>query len=234
MTRNILITGANKGLGLALTGIFLHSEDRVFAGIHHESLEITRLKGQFADRLVSFPMDVDSEDSVRKAAKAVSTYTDSLDILINNAGILIRESADTTIENLDIGGIKRTFEVNSIGPLIVLKYFIGMLEKGKRKVIVNISSEAGSISNCQREAWYDYCMSKAALNMASKILQNYTKKKKMKVLVIQPGWMRTQMGGRDADISPDESAEGILKLIEQEWDVDDHIFFDYSGKKWDW
>lgn len=77
-----------------------------------------------------------------------------------------------------------------------------------KKVIVNISSEAGSIGECWRDREFDYCMSKAALNMQSVLLQKYLKSEGIKVLAIHPGWMRTDMGGAEADISPDTSAGG--------------------------
>jgi len=231
---NVLITGANKGLGLSLTKVFLDSGSRVFAGIHHESEYISNLKKQFQDRLFFSSIDVTSEMSVKEFRKVVTAHTSSLDILINNAGILIRKTLDNTIENIDIANMKKTFEVNSIGPLIVLKYFINMIEKGKRKIVLNITSRAGSISICKRVAWYDYCMSKTAINMGSKILQNYLKEKGVKVLAMHPGWMRTEMGTLEADISSDESAAGIIELVNREWDIDDNIYFDYSGKRLEW
>jgi NAD(P)-dependent dehydrogenase (short-subunit alcohol dehydrogenase family) len=112
--------------------------------------------------------------------------------------------------------------------------FLPLLQKGQRKLIVNISSEAGSIADCQRQREYAYCMSKAALNMQSKILQNYLGSKGFKVLAVHPGWMQTDMGGSDADIHPDVAAEGIFELAARDWSSNDEIYLDYRGNSMRW
>ena len=124
--------------------------------------------------------------------------------------------------------------VNSFGPLRVVQQFQSLLEKGEGKLIINISLEAGSIADCRRENQFAYCMSKAALNMQSKILQNYLSPRGFKVLAVHPGWMRTNMGRPNAAISPDESAEGIFRLALREWNADDPIYMDYQGVPLPW
>jgi NAD(P)-dependent dehydrogenase (short-subunit alcohol dehydrogenase family) len=109
-----------------------------------------------------------------------------------------------------------------------------LLKKGDRKLIINVSSEAGSIADCWRESEFAYSMSKAALNMQSKILQNYLKPRGFKVLAVHPGWMQTDMGGADADIPADEAAEGIFRLAEKNWNPDDEIYMDYRGQPLPW
>jgi NAD(P)-dependent dehydrogenase (short-subunit alcohol dehydrogenase family) len=109
-----------------------------------------------------------------------------------------------------------------------------LLTAGRRKLIVNISSEAGSIGNCWRSAEFGYCMSKAALNMQSKILQNNLGPQGFKVLAIHPGWMQTDMGGAQADIHPDVSAQGIFELALKEWKPEDAIYMDYQGNVLPW
>jgi NAD(P)-dependent dehydrogenase (short-subunit alcohol dehydrogenase family) len=116
----------------------------------------------------------------------------------------------------------------------VIQHFLPLLEKGERKLIINISSEAGSIADCKRSSEYAYCMSKSALNMASKIIQNALKARGFKVLAIHPGWMRTEMGGQDADIHPDEAADGIFQLAMRQWQPEDEIYMDYQGSILPW
>jgi NAD(P)-dependent dehydrogenase (short-subunit alcohol dehydrogenase family) len=232
--RRILITGANQGLGLALSKLYLQGEETVFAGVHSASSEVESLTEQFPDRYHAFDLEVTEETAVRTFRDRVAKHTDRLDVIINNAGILIRETVDNQIEELDFENMERTFQVNTFGPLRVIKYFLPMLYRGKEQIIANISSRSGCISECTDTSWYDYCGSKAALNMASKILQNYLKDKKIKALAIHPGWVRSRMGGPQAAISPEESATGIISLLERKWTVDDPIYFDYTGRRMPW
>jgi len=179
-------------------------------------------------------VNVSSEESVRAAAEAVRGKAGRLDLIINNAALLLRESATNPIERVDLDAAAETIDVNAMGPLRVLKYFLPLLNEGPKKMVVNISSEAGSIADCQRDAWYAYCMSKAALNMASMILQNYLRQKGVKVLAVHPGWMRTRMGGDDAKYDAEESARAILALSEREWNIDGPVFVDHTGAPMRW
>ncbi len=233
MSYNVLITGASKGLGFSLTNIYLRANHKVIA-TYRKDLENLREIANKYENLILFPMDVSSEDSVKSAYELIKEKFSSIDILINNAAIYI-EDRSKTIENIDIERVITTLNVNSVGALRVLKYFYPMVERSNKKLVINISSEAGSIADCWRDREYGYCMSKSALNMLSMILQNYSKNKGVKVLVIHPGWMRTDMGGPDADISPEESAEGIYNLSLKEWDINDKdIYMDYLGRKMNW
>ncbi|MEN2983581.1 MAG: SDR family oxidoreductase [Dictyoglomaceae bacterium] len=232
MSYNVLITGASKGLGFSLTKIYLKEGHKVIA-TYRRDLEY--LKEISKDKnLILFPMDVSSEESVKSAYDLIKEKVPFIDILINNAAIYL-EDRSKTIESIDIEKVIETLNVNSVGPLRVLKYFYPLVERSNKKLIINISSEAGSIGDCWRDREYGYCMSKSALNMLSMILQNYSKNKGIKILVIHPGWMRTDMGGPDADISSEESAEGIFKLSLREWDINDKdIYMDYLGRKMNW
>jgi NAD(P)-dependent dehydrogenase (short-subunit alcohol dehydrogenase family) len=235
MKKRVLITGADAGLGLSLVKRFLLENFEVFAGIHRSDAELQELVRDYDDTLALIPLDVGDTDSVSRAACQVAERTDALDIVINNAGIHLKHSQQS-LEQLDFADrhLQQTMEVNAFGPLRVVQQFLSLLEKGEQKLIINISSEAGSIADCWRESQFAYCMSKAALNMQSKILQNYLKPRGFKVLAVHPGWMRTNMGGPDATISPDESAAGIFELAAREWRVDDPLYMDYRGLPLPW
>lgn len=235
-TKNrVLITGADAGLGLSLVRRFLQGEYEVFAGVYKSAVELNRSIEEYADSLRLIPLNVADMDSVCNAANQVTRLTAALDIVINNAGIHL-ESSKGSLEQLDFtdGHLQQTMDINAFGPLRVVQQFLPLLERGGPKLIVNISSEAGSIADCQRENQFAYCMSKVALNMQSKILQNYLKPRGFKVLAVHPGWMRTNMGGPQAPLPSDESAEAIFKLAMQEWSAEDPIYVDYQGAHLRW
>jgi len=230
MRKQVLVTGADGGLGLSLVKRFLQGGYAVFAGVYRSAVALNGLAGEYGDALALIPLDVADMDSVRAAARQVTDRPGALDIIINNAGIHLKNSQQP-LEQLDLTDqqLQQTMEVNAFGPLRVVQQFLPLLEKGEGKLILNISSEAGSISDCRRENQFAYCMSKAALNMQSKILQNYLKPRGFTVLAVHPGWMRTNMGGQAATLDSDESAEGIFQLAAREWTVDDSIYVDYQG-----
>jgi NAD(P)-dependent dehydrogenase (short-subunit alcohol dehydrogenase family) len=233
MEQTVLVTGAGRGLGFSLASKFLQEGFRVFAGKHVTAVNLQGLAKQFPERLVVVPLDVTDMDSIRQAAHAVAEQIPGLDILINNAAIYIDDTR-APLEELEFTNVHEMFDVNTIGPLRVTQQFYPLLEKGKRKLIINISSEAGSIADCRRRQEYIYCMTKAALNMQSKILQNYLQPKKFKVLAVHPGWMRTDMGGPDAGLHPDEPAASIFELAMKDWRLEDAIYIDRDGKPRRW
>jgi NAD(P)-dependent dehydrogenase (short-subunit alcohol dehydrogenase family) len=179
-------------------------------------------------------MDISSDTSVSYSAVEVSRLTDNVDILINNAGVHF-EASFAPLEEVDFQVAMDTFNINALGPLRVTKAFIPFIKRGDTKVVVNISSESGSIGECWRDREFDYGMSKAALNMQSVLLQRYVKPEGIKVLAVHPGWMRTDMGGAEADISPETAAEGIYELANKyKGDLEGPMYMDYSGRLFKW
>ena len=231
MQKNILITGASRGLGLGLVTAYLEKGARVFACARKQnSSYYAELKTRFGDNLQLVEMDVSCSASVNQAAASIREMTGSLDILINNAGIHAEDSF-LPIEEVNVDNCIEVYNVNTLGPLRVTKELLPLLEKGNIKVLANISSEAGSITNCRREKEFDYCMSKAALNMQSVILQNYLKAKGIKVLSIHPGWFRSDMGGPNAHLAVSEAAEGVMNAIENfGGSLDNPVYLDSTGK----
>ena len=235
MRKTVFITGADKGLGLSLVKRFVQGGFSVFAGYFLSGEELIKAARLAAGKLRLVGMDVTDLASVRKASQTVGQHMPTLDILINNAAVYLQKPVKP-LEELDFSDMhfQKTMDVNAFGPLRVSQQFLSLLEKGRQKLIINISSEAGSISDCKRPTEYAYCMSKSALNMASRIMQNYLKPRGIKILAIHPGWMRTDMGGPDADLHPDQAAEGIFKLATKPWQLDDEIYMDYLGTVLPW
>src|SRR5215211_1069898 len=235
MKMNVLVTGADTGLGLAVVKRFLQGAYEVFAGVYRSALDLNALTLEYGGSLALIPLDVANMDSVRAAVQQVRERTGALDIIINNAGIHLKDS-QLSLAELDLadGHLQRTMDVNTFGPLRVVQQFQPLLEKGDAKLILNISSEAGSISDCRRENQFAYCMSKAALNMQSRILQNYLGPSGFQVLAVHPGWMRTNMGGPQAVLDADESAEGIFQLATRKRKADDSMYVDFRGDPLPW
>ncbi len=233
MNYDILITGANRGLGLALTDKLLAGGHRIHAINRQESHALLQLQKKFPGSLQLYPGDVSDESSIRQALEAIAGKTDSLDIVLNNAAVNLERSGPL-LEQVDFSIYLPTYQVNAIGPLMVVKYALPLLRMGNKKLIVNFSSEAGSIGACWRTREYSYCMSKAALNMASRILQNALKEEGIKVLAPHPGWFSSDMGGANAPITPSEAAEQIVKLVLDPPGLDGPIFVAPNGAALEW
>lgn len=235
MKPSVFVTGADKGLGFALVRRFLQGGFRVFGGVYTDESSLVKLAAEFSNDLHWVWQDVSNLEMVRRSAQQVAGMTVGLDILINNAGIHPEDSS-TPLEGLDLanGKIERSMDVNAYGPLRVTQQFIPLLENGQMKRLVYISSEAGSIGDCPRKTEFGYTMSKAALNMVVKLLYNYLHPRGYQVTAIHPGWMRTDMGGPNADISADEAAESIYQLALQERREDAPIFMERDGKTKVW
>jgi NAD(P)-dependent dehydrogenase (short-subunit alcohol dehydrogenase family) len=232
MSNTVLITGTGRGLGVFLAEEYLERGAVVF-GLNRAKRDGNELAAKHPDRYQVFECDVSNERQVREAADKIARLTTSVDILINNAAIY-REKPFTQMNEFDADIVRVTFEVNAIGPLLVTKQFMPLVIAGKGKTIVNVSSEAGSISQCWRDREYGYCMSKAALNMQSVILQNKLRPQGVKVLAIHPGWMRTDMGGQDADLDPRATAAELVDTIAKNGSLDGPIYIDHAGKPMQW
>ena len=229
----VMITGASRGLGLSLAKEFISRGWTVIAAYRKCSAEFGDLCLKYPEKLHPFSLDVASEDAVHRAFEAVSSTFQHIDLLINNAAVHL-ENHRRPLPETNLDDIRTTFAVNAIGPLTLLKYFYPLVEKGNRKLIFNISSEAASHADCWRESEFGYCMSKSALNMLTCILENYSKKRNIRVLSVHPGWMRTEMGGKDADIDSMEAAKGIADLADKDWSKDPSLYVDYNGKPMRW
>lgn len=234
MNKTILVTGASRGLGLCFTKKYLEDGETVFAGVRDLSAPALKaLKDRYPDTLIPVILDVTDSKSVDEAATVITKYTQSLDMVINNAAIH-NSSSFEIIEKADIDDCLPVYNVNSLGPLRVIKALIPLIRKSASAKIINISSESGSISTCGREKEFDYCMSKAALNMGTKLLSNYLRKDKIIVLAVHPGWMRTDMGGSNAVLDPYENACRLVELFKHIDNTDSPTFIDNRGQSYLW
>lgn len=233
MTPSILITGAGRGLGPCLVHCYLEAGFTVFAGTRQPSPNLVEQRKGSPERLFEISLDVTSGQSLKTAVTEVGAIVTSLDVLVNNAAIL-PEAGRGALADLAIDVGLQVYDVNALGPLRVTQAFLPLLEKSQRRLIVNISSEAGSIGNCWRKDEFLYCMSKAALNMQTMILKNLLSPRGFELLAIHPGWLRTDMGGPNADLDPREAAEGIFLLTTQPRQSRSETYIDHRGKPMQW
>jgi NAD(P)-dependent dehydrogenase (short-subunit alcohol dehydrogenase family) len=239
MGEYVLITGADRGLGLCLVRTFLENGFFVMAGRHNKKLnDLDVLNERFGGKLRVADLDVGDDASVKRFYEITLKFTGAIDIIINNAAVL--GDVETTIEgDLDFNGISNTMNINALGPLRMTNAFVPLLMKSRIRLLVNISSEAGSMGQCERNAWFGYCMSKAALNMQSVLLHNYFMDRGCRVLIIHPGWMKTAIKGvRDdeADYEPAESAVKIFGIIRnrKKYESKKPVFIDINERPLVW
>jgi NAD(P)-dependent dehydrogenase (short-subunit alcohol dehydrogenase family) len=202
----VLITGADRGLGLSLVNLYAARGAQVYGCLLGQ-----RPWPETTAQAVA--LDVASDNSVAEAAKQVGT----IDILINNAGIL-GDIETTARGELDFDEMARVYDVDALGSLRVTRALLPQLLAGRTKLVVNISSEAGSIGGCTRESWYAYAMAKAALNMQSALIHNLLRPEGGRVLVLHPGHVRTFMRGHEdtsGQLTPDEAALRVASNIER-------------------
>ena len=225
-------TGRSYALGYNLVLRYLEAGDTVIATIRKPSADIDKLKEEYGDRLIVATMDLLDTASVNAAAEEVAGKVDHIDTLINNA-VGVAPDVDKGFFDADLDNIPRTLDLISVGTMRVIKAFYPLLHKAPGTALVmNISSEAGSIEKCYRTTGMDYAMGKAALNMATMYMYNTFKdEKKVNIFAVHPGWIRTN--GKEDNPAPLSSYEaaGILKdlFAERREDFTGHRFITNEG-----
>ncbi|MCY9656606.1 SDR family oxidoreductase [Paenibacillus chondroitinus] len=227
---NIVITGANRGLGYELTLAAVQRGHMVIAGNRspQEDVKLLELASRFPGLVKPVQLDVCDEKSIARLAETLRGGNQTVDAVINNAGILLGRGV--ALEELPIEDVVRSFEVNLFGPMMLIKHMLPLMEEGSSRAILNISSEAGSMSNAYGGD-FPYAISKTAINMFSKQLKRYVKNRGIRVYAIHPGWIKTDMGGEKAPGDPVESANGIIDILEMKKEIDPESFFvNYKGE----
>lgn len=230
---NMLITGASRGLGLELAKIAAARGHAVIACVREASRpgeQLAALAERYPGLVRIEPLDVTDEAQARGLAGRLKAEGCALDAIVSNAGILRGRSGG--IASVDLDDVRRTFEVNLYGPLLVAKHLTPLMREGSSgaEIVVHIASEAGSFAGAYGGD-YPYALSKLALSMFTKQLNEELKPRGIRALAVHPGWMRTDMGGASAPLSAAESALGIIDLIEGTTVVPDETWFvDYTGK----
>jgi len=217
MNKIVLITGANRGIGLELSRHYTSQGDQVIAVCRDTSDEIENM----ADLVIS-GIDLSHDeamDTVLQVLKMAHSDDFKIDILINNAGLFQNE----TLDSMNYDQIRQQFEVNTLAPLKVTHALLSHLKSGSK--IANITSRMGSIEDNTSGAYYGYRATKAALNALGKSLAMDLKPRGIAVAQLHPGFVQTRMVGFNGDLSPEQAAIGLSQRIEE-------LNIDNSGGFW--
>jgi NAD(P)-dependent dehydrogenase (short-subunit alcohol dehydrogenase family) len=230
--QNILVTGANRGIGLEFARQYLARGERVFAAARQpqQADDLRALEPQYPEQLAVIALDVADQASVDAARREVARRTDRLDVLINNAGIYLRGDRPGSLSR---EGFRETFEVNTIGPAMVVQAFLDLLRKAGQARVLNMSSRMGSIASAGGGA-YSYRASKAALNMLTRVLANDLRAMGIIVIAMNPGWVQTDMGGPGAPERVGESVAGMVSVLDRLSLSDSGRFLAWDGSAMAW
>ena len=206
--RIALVTGANKGIGFEVTRELARLGFRVFLGARNQQSGRAAAERIAAEKVSFLEMDVADPASIRRAAEELSLRANHLDALVNNAGSLLDEDKSALAITREI--FEKTFRTNTLGPWLVAQAFLPLLKKSAAPRIVNVSSGGGQLDG-GADGWAPgYCVSKTALNGVT--VQLAAALPKFAVNCVCPGWVRTDMGGSNANRSVGEGAAGIVWL----------------------
>ena len=237
--KRILITGANRGLGLAFTRRYLERGEHVLAGCRRPDAaqQLMGMQAAYSGRLTIVPLDVADTHSITTSHAVVRSQHDGLDLLINNAGIYSSRGSDAPSERLGVLNFEEALTVlrsNAVGPLIVAQQYLDLLRAGDGPKIVSISSGLGSISANVGGFPYYYSASKAALNMCMRSLAADAKRWGIVTTLLDPGWVSTDMGGRGAPTTPQQSVDGMIRVIDSLRPEHNGRFFTWQGHEQAW
>jgi NAD(P)-dependent dehydrogenase (short-subunit alcohol dehydrogenase family) len=231
---NILITGSNRGIGLALVEAYLaRSNTHLIATCRNpeEATELQALAQKNPDRLTILALDVNDEATIEAVSRSVQQQFGSLDVLINNAGINPNVPEARNLGQFTGEGIGHVVTTNAISPVIVTQAFVDILKQSANPRVVMISSQMGSITRASGSS-IAYRMSKAAMNMAAKVLSGMLNG--ITVITTHPGHVATDMGGSHAPVKPAQSAQGLATIIDNLTPVQNGKFYNYNGEEIPW
>ena len=218
----ILVTGTNKGVGLEITRLLSNRGDRVIACCRRplEATALSKLEGNIDIQEVS----VGEDESVSQLASRLKGV--AIDTIINNAGTMGPEAKRQSVSDMDFSGWADAFNINSMGPVRIMQALLPNLKMTESPKVMTVTSQMGALSLDMTSA-HAYCSSKAALNKFMRLASIDLKPDGIAVGLVHPGWVRTDMGGPRAHLSPEESAAGCIE-------VTDTLSLDNTGGFWKW
>jgi NAD(P)-dependent dehydrogenase (short-subunit alcohol dehydrogenase family) len=233
MSPTLLITGANRGIGLEFVRQYAADGWRVFACCRNlkKAVELETLAKDSGGRITVHTLDVEDFSQIERLADELAGQ--NIDVLINNAGIY-PDSTSGGFGATNYEGWARAFRINTMAPLKMAETFAGNVARGQQKKIVNITSKMGSISDNTSGGAYIYRSSKTALNMVIKSLSHDLAPRGIATAVLHPGWVLTDMGGPNALITTEQSVTGMRQVIARLSMKDSGKFYAYDGQEIPW
>ncbi len=248
---NALVQGASRGIGLGVVEVLLDLPQvaNVFATSRYpeRSKELMELRERAPERLHLVPIDVTDEDSIIAAAANVKRRVDELHFLFNVAGILHDEETgmapEKSLRDLDPRHLRRSFEINAIGPVLMAKHFHSFFRHGERAIWANMSARVGSIGDNRLGGWYGYRASKAAQNQFTRTfaVEMGRKAPKTVVVALHPGTVDTELSEPfQKNVKPeqlftvDHSVDSLFEVIDGLRPEDSGSFFDWAGEPIEW
>ncbi len=219
---NVAVVGANRGIGLALCQQLVARNDNVFAFCRKASPE---LKDQGVTLLTE---NFDVTDSQKLSAVLENQNLPTFDILFHVAGIMRSES----LEDFNLETLREQFEVNAMAPVLSVRAFLPFLKEGSK--VGFLTSRMGSVADNSSGGMYGYRMSKAALNMAGVNLAHDLKPRGVTVLLLHPGYVQTDMTGHRGMITPEQSAQGLIEVVENKGLTESGTFWHVNGEQLPW
>ena len=228
----VLVTGASRGLGLEFVRQYLAEGYAVIAACRNPETAsaLHQLERDSKGMLTSVELDVADGASVKQAAARVPTST--IDILINSAGVI--GARGQTIGSLDYTDWTHVLEVNVLGPARVSEAFLDRVARSGKRLIVTITSGMGSLADNTSGGYIPYRTSKAAVNMLMRSAAIDLKPRGITCIVLNPGWVKTDMGGPNAQLTPEESVGAMRRLIAKLGPGDSGRFYNYDGREYPW
>jgi NAD(P)-dependent dehydrogenase (short-subunit alcohol dehydrogenase family) len=229
---SVLITGANRGLGFEFAQQYLADGWQVYAACRDpgSASELRRLADASGHKLRILNLDVTNLSSVKAAAAEVDGQ--AIDLLINNAGI--GGPRGQTVGNIDYEAWAKVLDANTMGPMRVSEAFVDNVARSERKLIATLTSGMGSIADNTSGGSVAYRSSKAAVNMAMRSLAIDLAPRGITCVVVNPGWVQTDMGGPHATITPAASVTSLRRLIDTLGPTQSGKFFNYDGCEYPW
>jgi NAD(P)-dependent dehydrogenase (short-subunit alcohol dehydrogenase family) len=228
-----LITGASRGIGLEFCRQYAAEGWRVLACCRHpeRSEALNKLEAQYPESMELHALDVADHAQIEHLAQELAS--ESIDLLINNAGIY-PDSDQRGFGHTDYAEWTRAFRINTMAPLKMAESFARQITGSKCKTIVTITSMMGSIADNRGGGSYLYRTSKAAVNMVVKSLSVDLRQAGIIAVVFHPGWVKTDMGGPNALVSAEQSVSGMRRLIGKLTIADSGKFFGYDNREIPW
>lgn len=231
-SRSVLVTGANRGLGLEFVRQYAQAGWKTYAACRSpkSAKELKALQNQHAGRITVLSLDVTDAASIRTAAATLRG--EPIDLLLNNAGV--GSPPAQKIGSFDYAAWAKVLDANVLGPARMVEAFVENVATGRDKRIVTVTSRMGSIADNSSGGSYAYRSSKAGVNAAMKSLAIDLAPRGITCVVVHPGWVRTDMGGAGGKLAPAESVKSLRALIAELSPADSGKFFNVDGEELPW